>query len=241
MVEKDGHVNGPLQTLYLGISAVFADDRTAVIALAIHDTVYLNDFSIKHISLDEEMREGLDLIADHIIGEVEAYEHENFVKFIGAGIPVTLKYMSPSLCSRLWLELDVVPVVLRPDLEAKEKSFWDVKRVDEQADSMARKCILNFGPSLVPHLQVGYRGIVQTDAGFRVHLTNLQNHKDTCSSATWNTMQFYANKLREKKTKIAFFSATPQGGGVALMRHALVRLSRLLGVDVTWYGMFIYS
>lgn len=54
-------------------------------------------------------------------------------------------------------------------------------------------------------------------------------------------MQFYANKLREKKTKIAFFSATPQGGGVALMRHALVRLSRLLGVDVTWYGMFLHS
>jgi hypothetical protein len=22
------------------------------------------------------------------------------------------------------------------------------------------------------------------------------------------------------------------------MRHALVRLSRLMGVDVTWYGMF---
>jgi hypothetical protein len=54
-------------------------------------------------------------------------------------------------------------------------------------------------------------------------------------------MQFYANKLREKKTKIAFFSATPQGGGVALMRHALVRLSRLLGVDVTWYGMLRHS
>lgn len=131
-----------LQTLYLGISAVFADDHTAVIALAIHDTVYLNDFSIKHISLDEDMREGQDLIADHIVSEVEAYEHENFVKFIGAGLPVTLKYMSPSLCSRLWLDLDIVPVVLRPDHEAKEKNFWDVKRVDEQADSMARKCIL---------------------------------------------------------------------------------------------------
>ncbi|KAF0645386.1 hypothetical protein FPSE5266_09908 [Fusarium pseudograminearum] len=235
MVEKDGHINAPLQTLYLGISAVFADDHTAVIALAIHDTVYLNDFSIKHVSLDEEMRQGQDLIADHIINEVETYEHVNFVKFIGAGLPVTLKYMSPSLCSRLWLDLDIVPVVLRPDHEAKEKNFWDVKRVDEQADSMARKCILNFGPSLVPHLQVGYRGIVQTDAGFRVHLTNIQNHKDTCSLATWNATQFYANKLREKKTKLAFFSATPQGGGVALMRHALVRLSRLMGVDVTWY------
>lgn len=86
-------------------------------------------------------------------------------------------------------------------------------------------------------MQVGWRGVVQTDAGFRVHLTTLQDHKGTCNATTWNTMMKSVNKLREKKTKIAFFSATPQGGGVALMRHALVRLSRLLGVDVTWYGM----
>lgn len=89
------------------------------------------------------MSEDHDLIADYILKEVEAYEHENFVKFIGAGLPTSLKYMSPTLCSRLWLELDIIPVVLRPDSEAnKEKSFWDVKRVDEQADSMVRKCIL---------------------------------------------------------------------------------------------------
>lgn len=49
-------------------------------------------------------------------------------------------------------------------------------------------------------------------------------------------LMFYVNKLRAAGTKMAFFSATPQGGGVALMRHALVRLSRLLSVDVKWYG-----
>lgn len=51
--------------------------------------------------------------------------------------------MSPSLCSRLWLELDIIPIVMRPDDDLnKRNNFWDVKRVDEQADSMARKCIL---------------------------------------------------------------------------------------------------
>ena len=88
------------------------------------------------------MSEDKDLIAEYIIQEIQYYEQDNFVKFIGCGLPTTLKYMSPSLCSRLWLELDIIPVVLRPDEEAKEKSFWDVKRVDEQADSMVRKCIL---------------------------------------------------------------------------------------------------
>lgn len=48
-------------------------------------------------------------------------------------------------------------------------------------------------------------------------------------------MQGYAQKLCEHKTKVAFFSSTPQGGGVALMRHALVRFSRLMKVDLTWY------
>lgn len=63
-----------------------------------------------------------------------------------------------------------------------------------------------------------------------------QNYKDTCGRPTWDAMMHYANKLLQKKIKIAFFSATPQGGGVALMRHALVRFSRLMGVDLTWYG-----
>jgi hypothetical protein len=101
---------------------------------------------------------------------------------------------------------------------------------------MARKCIMNFGPSLVPLLQVGWRGVVQTDAGFRAHINTVQNNKDTCSQASWDTMMYYAKKLRNEKVKVAFFSSTPQGGGVALMRHALVRFSKLMGVDLTWYG-----
>ena len=205
-------------------------------SLAVHDTTYLIDFNVNHITLDDALRMGEDVIADYVIKAAAQYERDNFAKFIGAGLPTTLKYMSPTLCSRLWLDLDIVPVVMRPDDETKEKNFWDVKRVDEQADSMARKCIMNFGPSLVPLLHVGFRGIVQTDAGFRVQLNTVQNHKDTCGPSTWGTMIKYAKQLREGKVKVAFFSSTPQGGGVALMRHALVRFSRLMGVDLTWYG-----
>lgn len=142
ILDKEGHFKANLTTLYVGISAVFADDHTAAVALAIHDTVYLIDFSVKHITLDDSMKTGHDLIGDYVISALQAYEHENFAKFIGAGLPATVKYMSPSLCSRLWLDIDIVPIVLRPDEENKEKSFWDIKRVDEQADSMARKCIM---------------------------------------------------------------------------------------------------
>ncbi|SCO84437.1 probable CCG-9 trehalose synthase (clock-controlled gene-9) [Fusarium oxysporum] len=233
--EEEGQFGPALTTLYLGISGVFSDDQTAIISLAINDSIYLLDFSVKHIVLDNVLRMDQDPIADYILEEVEKYEHENFAKFVGAGLPTTLRYMSPSLCSRLWLDLDIVPIVLRPDSEEREKSFWDVKRVDEQADSMARKCVMHFGPSLAPHQQVAFRGVVQTDAGFRANLVTLHNYKDTCSAATWKAMLTYAEKLRHNGIRIAFFSSTPQGGGVALMRHALVRFARLVGVNLAWY------
>lgn len=67
-------------------------------------------------------------------------------------------------------------------------------------------------------------------------MVTLQNYKDTCGAATWKAMMTYAEKLRHNDIRIAFFSSTPQGGGVALMRHALVRFARLTGVHLAWYG-----
>lgn len=46
--------------------------------------------------------------------------------------------------------------------------------------------------------------------------------------------EMYAKSVKERKKKIAFFSATPRGGGVALMRHSLLRYLKLLGVDCSW-------
>lgn len=77
---------------------------------------------------------------------------------------------------------------------------------------------------------------MEVDAGGIIRLCSLQDYQTTCSRESWDVLMLYVNKLRAAGTKMAFFSATPQGGGVALMRHALVRLSRLLSVDVKWYG-----
>ncbi|KAH7169834.1 uncharacterized protein B0J16DRAFT_376711 [Fusarium flagelliforme] len=242
--EKEGQFSPALTRLYLGISAAFSNDQTALIALAINDGVYLTDFSVKHLDLNDSQATGRDVIADYVLKEVEDYEHENFAKFIGAGLPATLRSVSKTLCSRLWLDLDIVPITVLAGREDEdedeedrkgEKNFWNVKRVDEQADSMVRKCVMYFGPSQAPLLQVGFRGFVQTDVGFRATLTTLQNYKDTCGAPTWETMMTYAEKLRCNKTRIAFFSSSPQGGGVALMRHALIRFARRIGVDMSWY------
>ncbi|KAL7624688.1 hypothetical protein AAE478_006258 [Parahypoxylon ruwenzoriense] len=220
---------------FLGVSAVVCDDdeNCVLLSIATHDHTYLIDYSVERLNLKDPAQKGRDVIADHVIAQVQKYEQDNLVKFVGAGIPVNLCELSPTLNSRLWLEIDIVPVDF--DVDGSETSFWDSKDVDEQADSMARKCVIIFGPSLVPMLQVGFRGAVMSDAGFRAHLTTLADYKTTCGSATWEATKYYADKLKSKKIKIAFFSATPQGGGVALMRHALVRFARLSGVELTWY------
>ena len=78
-----------------------------------------------------------DAIADWVVGKMKEYEKTNWSKFIGAGVPYHLIERSPKLCSRLWLELDVVSISIAPELEglrieSKERKFWDSKSVDEQ-------------------------------------------------------------------------------------------------------------
>ncbi len=114
--------------------------------MAIHDTTYLLDFSVKTIKLDDSVEIGDDPIAEYVLKELELYERTNLSKFIGAGLPHELLRRAPKLCSRLWLELDIIPISITPELEGqeaelKDQSFWSAKCVDEQADSMARKCI----------------------------------------------------------------------------------------------------
>jgi hypothetical protein len=89
----------------------------------------------------------MDPISDFVITSLFEYEHEHLCKFIGAGVPCNLEKIAPKLCSRLWSEVDIVPISLRPDqagheTEMTDFTFWHARGVDEQADSMARKCIM---------------------------------------------------------------------------------------------------
>ena len=92
-----------------------------------------------------------------------------------------------------------------------------------------------FGPSGQPRIMVGNRGDVLVDANNQAPITALDQYKDSVRDTTWNAVMHYANAVNQRKIKIAFFSATPQGGGVALMRHALVRFFRTIDVDCKWF------
>lgn len=116
------------------------------VAIAIHDSIYLHDYSIHHLNLDD-VTDDKDPIATFVVNSLREYEHIHLCKFIGGGVPFDLERISPSLCSKLWFELDLVPISLRPDEEAamrgtEDFTFWHARGVDEQADSMARKCIM---------------------------------------------------------------------------------------------------
>lgn len=109
-------------------------------------------------------------------------------------------------------------------------------RVSSFQLSSARFSLLDrfFGPSQAPVPEIGVRGLVEVDAAFHVKLTRLADYERTVGAPTWAAINKYANDLKKRRVKIAFFSATPQGGGVALMRHAMVRFAKVLGVDLRW-------
>ena len=65
-------------------------------------------------------------------------------KFLGVGISETIfREISPEVPSRLWAELDVVPMVFRSSFNYPDTAP-EQQRVDEQADSMARKCLMYY-------------------------------------------------------------------------------------------------
>jgi hypothetical protein len=82
---------------------------------------------------------------------------------------------------------------------------------------------------------VKFRNKVCVDVDGRAHLTRLEDYQSSVHANTWKATMHYAASLKKNNTKIAFFNTTPQGGGVALMRHALIRFLQLVGVDCAWY------
>ena len=106
--------------------------------------------------------------------------------------------------------------------------------IQPSLDNFLTELHRHFGPSLAPLCQVGYRGIVEVDSGGLANILAVEDFEKSCGAQTWNAMMHFVTSMKKAGTKVAFFSSTPQGGGVALMRHALVRLAKLLEVDLTW-------
>lgn len=123
------------------------------------------------------------------------------------------------LAEGLWLELDIVPsFVSIEDLEklGKEKVIQSVRA--------------NFKEDHSNEISI-------TSGKVNVHdfLISLDKIKSASSEKHVKLLDKLSEKFKEKKLKVGFFNSTVNGGGVALMRHALMRLCKLLNLDINWY------
>jgi hypothetical protein len=148
IVQACAETNRP-KNIYAGISILFSDQHASVIAISIRDTTYLLDFIEK--VFDHGMQPSAEETTEFVITRLRAYGEKHLEKVIGAAMGEHVAHRCLKLCSRLWAELDIIPLVLPQSTSldrytAREtgpgQSFaWDTRTIDEQAEAMSRKCV----------------------------------------------------------------------------------------------------
>ncbi|CAJ0645278.1 607_t:CDS:2 [Entrophospora sp. SA101] len=231
------------QTVYLGLELDYdqVNQQKIVYAVAIHDGYYTIDFEFSSVDVSKYKteQEKINGAIDTILGNITSYVRSQNFKVQAIGLGAYLKnqdgknikkllYTSPTLASRIWLELDALPFIVHT------KGMT----VDERASSAVRKTVVWISPltpGSIPRISVGYRHEVEVDLNGMIKLVDLLHYEKTVCPETWRVINTIANEIRAKNICISFFNSTPQGGGVALMRHALVRLCLLLKLDIHWF------
>jgi len=155
---------------------------------------------------------------EEIIEWFNTQAHNEQQKYIAVGIGGDGDIHS--LGSRLWLEQDIVPYVL-------DTNYVNAHRT---AQELAHEVESLFDELNISKVRLGdYREVLPDQ------LVSLSAYEDIISDTEYEDIVSLSKKAQEKT--IRFFSATPRGGGVALMRHALIRMARLLDVDMHWHVM----
>ncbi|KAF1915723.1 hypothetical protein BDU57DRAFT_281631 [Ampelomyces quisqualis] len=250
---QKGKEGSPIDIVYVGI-AIAQDDAKpgeCIVGVTVHDGTYSIDYetcryqpgldvapatdSSNSSSDPESDTEGS--LAKFVVDLVNKYRKEHNYKMAGGAITIQAEELCPELPGLLWSKLDIVCFVFEPfnDDTSHDAPGGTECKVDEESDSVARKAIEQFGPNNLPRLMVKHGNKVGVDVDGRARLTKLAEYEKSVHPNTWRATMHFADSLKEKKIKIAFFNSTPQGGGVALMRHALIRFLRLVGVDCEWY------
>ena len=123
-----------------------------------------------------------------------------------------------NILSRLWLQNDIVPYIIRKQDAALQLTL----------EEQVRDVVSRFDEDNIVRPQLSATHEVQV-----AELVTYEDYRETASQEDFALLTELARTFQGKK--LVFFNATPRGGGVALMRHALIRLLRLLHVDAHWY------
>lgn len=150
--------------MYIGVAVAEGLSNSIDVAFVIHDGTYSIDFATVTIGGDSSSssdaspassenpsgtvtpatEERAQYFADDIITKIKQYRDKHFYKFVGAGLTTKAVQVCPQLPTRLWLELDIVPLVLEPS-SGKHNTGSPRKPeymlVDEEADAVVRKAL----------------------------------------------------------------------------------------------------
>ncbi|MDO8489685.1 MAG: methyltransferase domain-containing protein, partial [Candidatus Omnitrophota bacterium] len=182
--------------------------------------------AIKEINFDDVqfINTGASTI-ETILEVLDGYAKARNLKIAGAALAGNEKEKLEKLGSRLWLEQDTIWEIHLAWFGIKEEI---PRKLIKAASNMFedKEGVIDISKVYV-HPETGEVMIRR--------LVTLEDYKDTVEPVTWELLLNLADAFRGKK--LINISSTPQGGGVALMRHRLIDLLRLLGIDAHWYIM----
>lgn len=147
------------------------------------------------------------------------YSRRQGVKIMAVGLSGFSDF--EAVATKLWQQLDIVPI------EYKGKGA-----ADGTAKAECHLAQKRFDKDFVPQSAIGRNRAVEPQ-----FLTDLKAYQKISSKEDWKNILAVAKECRERHLKVIFINSTAAGGGVALMRHALIRFYKLLGVDVRWLVM----
>lgn len=124
------------------------------------------------------------------------------------------------LASKLWLKNDVVPFVISPKKHHSPSA----------THQLARLAAAHF------HRDTAFKVLISKKNAVKITpLATLKDYEAITPSHDLKLLNLLTQKF--KNHSLLFINATPQGGGVAIMRHALIRLFKLLGINAHWHVM----
>lgn len=206
----------------------FMSTQHTVEALAIEHpsffTVWINSKTLdiaelgkEHIERYEDLKRERNM-RNMLLRWIEEKSITEHVKYV-AGEIIAEKWLHP-IISDLWLKEDIVPYF-------KETT----QQGNEVPKEYVREIANRFSGNQIVHVVLKNNNEVDP-----AELVTIDDYKGITPPKEFELLQTLVKSFKGKK--LLFISATPQGGGVALMRHALIRLYRLLGVDAHWIVLY---
>ncbi|MGD9014825.1 MAG: glycosyltransferase, partial [Candidatus Omnitrophota bacterium] len=203
---------------------------SAAIPASAHAGIYIinGGFQLAIVTGDKIDSEFINTEGRSFIKEIpeklDEYMQTNNVKIVSAILSGGESWEVQVLAARLWLEMDVL-CQIRPAVGTS------AAEIAQQSVGDAISRFIKIGILDVPRVSVDPR----TGEVYVTQLVTLEDYRKITPKEDWYLVMDLVHRFRNKK--LFFFSSTPRGGGVALMRHSLIRFLQLLGVDAHWYVM----